>query len=123
NKMIGRWMAVSERARGSSLFLVAVGIGGVFTPPMIAWLMTEWGWRLSFVLCGAIGFGIAALWHFQSRDAPDEHPAVNTEELKLIAANRVTVCSATRFPWHRIVAGTNIPSLLIANFMLGYVTY
>src|ERR1051325_6385438 len=32
NKMIGRWMAVSERARGSSLFLVAVGIGGAFTP-------------------------------------------------------------------------------------------
>src|SRR5689334_10576546 len=43
NKMIGRWMAVSERARGSSLFLVAVGIGGAFTPPLIAWIMVNWG--------------------------------------------------------------------------------
>src|ERR671912_332101 len=63
NKLIGRWMAVNERARGSSLFLVAVGIGGAFTPPVIAWIMTKWGWRLSFLACGLLGFGIAALWH------------------------------------------------------------
>src|SRR4051812_4563590 len=37
NKMIGRWMAPNERARGNSLFIVAVGIGGAFTPPAIAW--------------------------------------------------------------------------------------
>lgn len=123
NKMIGRWMAVSERARGSSLFLVAVGIGGAFTPPAIAWIMTQWGWRLSFVVCGALGFGIAALWHLQSRERPDQHPSINAEELKLIAANRATTVSVARFPWRRIVAGTNIPALLVANFMLGYVTY
>src|SRR5262245_44737960 len=55
NKMIGRWMAVPERARGSSLFLVAVGIGGAFTPPAIAWCMTNFGWRISFLACGFLG--------------------------------------------------------------------
>src|SRR5262245_30779126 len=68
NKIIGKWMAVSERARGSSLFLVAVGIGGAFTPPAIAWIMTNWGWRLSFLVCGALGLGIAAFWHYSSTE-------------------------------------------------------
>jgi len=66
NKMIGRWMAVPERARGSSLFLVAVGIGGAFTPPAIAWAMTHFGWRASFLACGALGVFVAALWQWQS---------------------------------------------------------
>ena len=123
NKMIGRWMAVSERARGSSLFLVAVGIGGAFTPPLIAWIMTNWGWRLSFVVCGGIGLVVAALWHFRSTEAPEKHPSVNTEELALISANRETSGTPGPFPWHQMVKGRSVPALLIANFMLGYVTY
>ena len=123
NKLIGRWMAVNERARGSSLFLVAVGIGGTFTPPVIAWIMTTWGWRLSFVVCGLVGFAIAALWHARSAESPDQHPGVNTEELALIQFGRQERVATGSFPWRRMVTGRSIPSLLIANFMLGYVTY
>lgn len=123
NRMVGRWMAVSERARGSSLFLGAVGIGGAFTPPLIAWIMTNWGWRLSFVVCGLLGIIVAALWHFRSTEAPEDHPSVNAEELLLISAHRKAPGIRGRFPWRRIVTGTSVPALLIANFMLGYVTY
>jgi ACS family glucarate transporter-like MFS transporter len=123
NKMIGRWMAVPERARGSSLFLVAVGIGGAFTPPMIAWIMTHWGWRISFIACGVLGIGIAALWHFQSTESPADHPGVNAAELALIQAGREALVTPTGFPWKRAFAGINIPAILLANFMLGYVTY
>ena len=123
NKMIGRWMAVPERARGSSLFLVAVGIGGAFTPPAIAWSMTHWGWRASFLGCGALGLGVAALWHWQSTENPAEHPGVNAAELKHIQAHRSPPIAAGAFPWRRLFASTSIPALAVANFMLGYVTY
>lgn len=123
NKMIGRWMAVHERARGSSLFLVAVGIGGAFTPPLIAWIMTHWGWRLSFLVCGALGLAIAALWHFRSAETPAEHPRVNAGELALITANRQAPSASQKFPWRRMFTGKSVPSLILANFMLGYVTY
>lgn len=123
NKMIGRWMAVRERARGSSLFLVAVGIGGAFTPPAIAWAMTTWGWRTSFVACGALGLLVAALWQWQSSEAPDAHPGVNTAELALIQADREAVAPAGPFPWRRLWGSVSIPALIAANFLLGYVTY
>lgn len=123
NKLIGRWMAVSERARGSSLFLVAVGIGGAFTPPAIAWIMTAWGWRISFLVCGALGVFVAALWHFSSTETPDKHPGVNGAELQFIGENRPEQPPPDRFPWRRLTRDVGFYSLLIANFLLGYVTY
>ncbi|MBI2690079.1 MAG: MFS transporter [Acidobacteria bacterium] len=123
NKMIGRWMAVPERARGSSLFLVAVGLGGAFTPPAIAWCMTNWGWRASFLACGAVGLLVAAFWHGQSTENPAEHPGVNEAELAYIQANRVPAVAAGPFPWRRLFNSPSLPALAIANFMLGYVTY
>ena len=123
NKMIGRWMAVPERARGSSLFLVAVGIGGAFTPPAIAWGMTHFGWRASFVACGALGIAVAALWQWQSTETPGAHPGVNAEELAYIQAHRTPALEAGPFPWRRLFSSTSIPALVIANFLLGYVTY
>lgn len=123
NKMIGQWMAPHERARGNSLFIVAVGIGGAFTPPAIAWAMTNWGWRLCFVACGVLGFAVAALWHWNSTETPEEHPSVNSAELKLIRMNRSAPNLSARMPWRRMFSGTSIPALLVSNFMLGYVTY
>ncbi len=123
NKMIGRWMAVPERARGSSLFLVAVGIGGAFTPPAIAWAMTHFGWRASFLACGALGVIVAALWQGQSTENPSDHPGVNAQELAHIQALRSPAIAPGPFPWRRLFATPSIPALIVANFMLGYVTY
>jgi ACS family glucarate transporter-like MFS transporter len=83
-----------------------------------------WGWRLSFVACGVLGVLIAVIWHVQSTEAPEQHAGVNPAELSLIQANRDPATPPSRFPWHRIfAAGTSLPALLVANFMLGYVTY
>jgi ACS family glucarate transporter-like MFS transporter len=122
NKMIGRWMACHERARGSSVFLMAVGIGGAFTPPAIAWVMVRWGWRPCFVVCGVLGLIIAVIWEFSSTERPEDHPKVNAAELRLIQADRPAGrCGKT--PWRRMFEGTSLYALLLSNFMLGYVTY
>ena len=123
NKLIGRWMPVHERARGSSLFLIAVGIGGIVTPPTIAWMMTTWGWRASMVVCGVAGFAIAALWHWNSTERPEEHRRVSAAELEVINANRKPTGRPARLPWRPIFAGLSVPALMVGNFMLGYVTY
>ena len=123
NKMIGRWMAPQERARGNSLFIVAVGIGGAFTPPAIAWVMTRWGWRLCFIICGLLGVAVAALWHWNSTETPQEHKAVNEVELRWIQADRPPPPAKRSIPWRRLFSGASVPALMVSNFMLGYVTY
>jgi ACS family glucarate transporter-like MFS transporter len=52
NKILGRWLTAHERGRGNSVILAGVGVGGTFTPPVIAWMMVTWGWRVIFVMCG-----------------------------------------------------------------------
>ena len=123
NKMIGRWMAPYERARGNSLFIVAVGIGGAFTPPAIAWAMTHWGWRICFVGCGLLGVAVSALWHWSSTESPEQHSGVNAAELRLIQADRPPPPAHRAMPWRRMFTGSSIPALMVSNFMLGYVTY
>jgi ACS family glucarate transporter-like MFS transporter len=122
NKMIGCWLAPSERGRGSSLFLMSVGIGGAFTPPLIAWVMVRWGWRPCFLVCAVLGLVIAVVWELSSTERPENHPGVNAAELRLIQSNRPPARSSPT-PWRRIFTGTSVYALLVSNFMLGYVTY
>lgn len=122
NKVIGRWMAVDERARGNSLFLIGVGIGGTLTPPAIAWVTVHWGWRPCFIICGVLGLVIAAVWELNSAERPQDHPKVNQAELYLIGYNR-PAASAGPTPWGRMFSRSGFYALLISNFMLGYVTY
>lgn len=58
-----------------------MGIGGAFTPPAIAWMMTHFGWRTPLVVCGLVGPVVAAIWHRQSTENPAEHPGVSADEL------------------------------------------
>jgi MFS transporter, ACS family, glucarate transporter len=123
NKLIGKWMAPHERGRGNSLFIIAVGIGGAFTPPAIVWAMTQWGWRVCFVGCAFLGLVVAAIWQWYSAESPQHHPAVNEAERRLIQADRPPPPEKRGMPWRRLFIGSSVPALLLSNFMLGYVTY
>ncbi len=50
---ISRWF---DRRRGTALALVASGqfLGGAFWPPILLFMTTHWGWRVTMMLFGAI---------------------------------------------------------------------
>src|SRR5712692_7958433 len=48
NKIVSSWMGATQRAIGNSMFLAGIGVGGVVTPVLIAWVMKNWGWQASF---------------------------------------------------------------------------
>ncbi|MBM3728483.1 MAG: MFS transporter [Acidobacteria bacterium] len=122
NKLLGRWLAPRERGRGSSVFLLAVGLGGIFTPPAVAWAMTVYGWRPVMVTCGLLGVVVTALWHLLSAEHPGQHPRITPAELQFIAEGRPEPRPATATPWRRLLH-PSVFALGAANFMLGYVTY
>ena len=61
-KVVGEWFPVRERALGMGIFNTGAAVGGALSPPIIAWLATVYGWRMTFVLTGALGFIWLALW-------------------------------------------------------------
>jgi len=82
-KAVGEWFPVRERALGMGIFNTGAAVGGALSPPIIAWLALNWGWRMTFVLTGALGFVWLGLWLLLYR-TPAEHPWITEEERALI---------------------------------------
>lgn len=61
-KVVGEWFPVRERALGMGIFNTGAAVGGALSPPIIAWLAMVYGWRMTFVLTGLLGFIWLALW-------------------------------------------------------------
>jgi ACS family hexuronate transporter-like MFS transporter len=78
-KVVGEWFPVHERALGMGIFNTGAAVGGALSPPVIAWLATVYGWRMTFVLTGALGFAWLALWLLLFR-TPDRHPWITEGE-------------------------------------------
>jgi ACS family hexuronate transporter-like MFS transporter len=52
----------ASRARAVGAILSAISLGMVVTPPLVAWTTLHTGWRLTFLLVGALGFVLLPPW-------------------------------------------------------------
>lgn len=69
-KVTTTWFRVEQRAFVGGLLATAVMLGAVFGEAPLAWLVDQWGWRASLLLCGTIGLVIALLFLCCVRDKP-----------------------------------------------------
>ena len=88
-KVVGEWFPVRERALGMGIFNTGAAVGGALSPPIIALLATAYGWRMTFVLTGALGFIWLALWLALFR-TPAQHPWITDAEHAHILDGTVT---------------------------------
>lgn len=86
--VVSLWVPVRERAFSSACFNASSKIGSAFAPPLVAWIVFTYGWRMSFIVTGAIAsiWGIA--WLFTYKD-PDKHPTITKSELAYIRKDEV----------------------------------
>jgi len=62
-KVIRDWFPVKERGLVSSIFQCGTLAGPAIGMPFVAWLVVTSGWRMSFVIAGALGFVWLIFWH------------------------------------------------------------
>jgi MFS transporter, ACS family, glucarate transporter len=82
------WLPVSERGLAQGINFSGSRLGAAFALPAVAWLVTQFGWRLAFLVLGGIGFAWAAAWLVWFRDLPEEHSGVSAAERSLILTGR-----------------------------------
>ena len=115
-RVVPRWFPPAGRgfARGSITFVSL--IGGAAAPILAAYLIKLVGWRLTFVVFGALGVVWAAAFYAWFRDDPAEHPSVNDAERALIAAGRTAAdddagdlagAAHARIPWGIVLSSPN----------------
>ncbi|TPW10759.1 MAG: major facilitator superfamily protein, partial [Halothiobacillaceae bacterium] len=79
SKMVSLWIPQQQRAFANGVLLAGIGVGSALTPPLITWIIGQYGWQSAFYLCGGLGFLVALGWYLYARDNPQEHPAMTTE--------------------------------------------
>ena len=120
--VVGAWFPKSSWALPNGLSSSGLTLGAAATGPLIAWLATTLGWRMSFVVTAPLALLAAALWWNQGRDRARDHPAVGGAELELIEAERPEEASV-RGAWKRVVRDRNVLLLTASYFCMNYVFY
>jgi ACS family hexuronate transporter-like MFS transporter len=69
-RVVAAWFPGTLRATANSLCVAGSSIGALIAPPLVAWITLRYGWHAAFIIPGAIGFALAALWWLVYRDPP-----------------------------------------------------
>ena len=132
NQFISRWIPKHERGFANGLIFSGVGIGAGLSPPLISYLVIQYGWRFSFWVCASTGLIAGAVWYVSSRDTPAEHPRVSAAEVELISSGLTLGNSpgqASReessrlVPWSRVLTSKDVLAVTVSYFCFGYVAW
>lgn len=68
SKVVAQWFPRTQRATATSFWHVGIGLSSAASIPLIGYLIMHTGWRLSFVVTGAVGIVFALVWFMVYRD-------------------------------------------------------
>ena len=62
-KLAGEWFPPEERSTATGIFNSGAAVGAIIAPPLIAWLGVTYGWQITFVVIGILGYiWLAGFW-------------------------------------------------------------
>ena len=127
-RSFSQWFPARERGMANGVLFFGSRLGGAITAPIALVLIQRWGWRVSFVVFGAVGLIWAAAWYRSYRDRPIEHPDVDREELAWIQSSTPdaplpTSQTPERTPWRQLLTSPNLYAICAMYFTFGYGLY
>jgi ACS family hexuronate transporter-like MFS transporter len=113
-KLTSEWFPPEERSTASGIFNSGAAVGAVVAPPLIAWLGTTYGWQITFVVIGVLGYlWLVSFWFTYYN--PER--AANKTKAKLIPAVKLL---KTRFvSWFAISKVFIDPVWYFITFWIG----
>ncbi len=127
NRLVSAWIPTQERGLANGLIFAGVGAGAGITPPLITYLLVNYGWRWSFWITALIGLAAGAVWFLIARDTPGEHGWVTAEEARHIREGlpqaAAPVGARQVLPWRSILTSKDVLAVSLSYFCYGYVAY
>lgn len=125
-RVMSEWMPAKERGKANALVTAGMAAGSGLLSPIVAWLIVTYGWRTSFIICGAVGIAFTILWALVFRSHPSQDKAVNKEELEYITAGQPKQTEekvVSTFRWHQALKYKEIWVLCFGLFVANYLNY
>ena len=85
-KSIAEWFPVKERSLASGIMISGTTVGPIIAPGIVLWIADSYGWQMSFIITGSLGFVWLVAWHL-FYNKPEESKYVDSVELKYITAD------------------------------------
>ncbi len=114
------WFTASTRGRATAVMSSSQTIGLAIAPPVLTALMLRLGWRAMFIVLGALGLGVAALWITLHRQRSDT--ALREPEAPAPPANVWSALLRQRTVWGMMLGwgGINYTVWLYVTWLPGY---
>lgn len=126
NRLVAAWIPSRERGVANGLIFAGVGFGAGITPPLITYLLINYGWRWSFYFCAILGLAAGAVWHILARNTPQEHPWISKAEEKTIEEGlpqASAMKSHVTLPLRKVFASKDVLAITVSYFVFGYVAW
>ena len=102
-KVTAEWFPASQRAFAMAIFNSGSALGSVIAPPLIVYLQLTYGWQMTFLVTGSLGFVWLALWLWIYQP-PLEHRWIGEAERAMLASQAAQEGTAAPLPYTRLLA-------------------
>jgi MFS family permease len=122
NQFIAAWFPSHERGKANAGVQAGAQLGSGTAPPLVAFIIYNFGWHAAFYACALIGLLVAAAWYWAARDIPGQHPMVMPEEMAHIQAGLPVQMEGAKppVPWARIFTSKDTWGTALAYVGFGY---
>ena len=118
-RALSKWTSLAARGTAVGITHAAGRLGAGASAPIVAFLITWFSWRFSFVALGVVSAFWAAAWWWCFHEDPRQHPRITRAELAALpAADPAGKIGSGPVPWRRLVP--RVAPLMIVYFCQGW---
>ncbi len=124
-QVVSEWFPNTERSFASGTFNNGNPIGSTLCIPLVALLVTGFGWRMSFVVTGGLAVVYAIGWWLFYR-SPRQSRSVGAAELAHIESTqerRADADGQVAVPWRSLFRHRAVWAMMIGFFCINFVAY
>ncbi|GAB2973104.1 MFS transporter [Mucilaginibacter puniceus] len=118
NKAIAEWFPVKERSLASGIMVSGCTFGPLIAPAGVLWIANNHGWRMAFLVTGALGLVWVVAWYFLY-SKPQQSKRVSSEELAFITSDQSAALTevAVKVPMPVLLTKKATWGFFLANFL------
>jgi len=90
-KANAEWFPLEKRAVAQGVFGASSAVANIISPVLILFLFAQFGWKVTFILLGALCLLWLVPWWVVAKTPPSEHPWITQEERDYILAGQPKV--------------------------------
>ena len=100
---MAEWFPKKERALATGIFNSGTNIGAIVAPIVVPVIVLAWGWKMAFILTGAVGLLWLIFW-FIFYEVPEKQKRLKEAELKYINMDgEENIDTSEKVPWVKLL--------------------